>query len=87
MRLTSSYTSYPVPAADLAGLGAHVTLDLQGGCRLGPDTAWLPHVSPPALPRPYEYPAPSRERVEALWRAARTYLPALRWALLNAARC
>jgi len=33
---------YPVPPADLGGLGIHLTLDLGGGLRLGPDVEWLP---------------------------------------------
>lgn len=32
---------YPVPHAGLAGLGSHVTLDLAGGARLGPDVEFL----------------------------------------------
>jgi len=33
---------YPVPPAGLTGLGVHVTLDLGGGARLGPDVEVLP---------------------------------------------
>lgn len=36
---------YPVPHAGLAGLGSHVTLDLAGGIRLGPDVEFLPRRS------------------------------------------
>jgi len=32
---------YPVPHAGLTGLGSHVTLDLAGGARLGPDVEFL----------------------------------------------
>lgn len=32
---------YPVPNKHIAGLGIHVTLDLKGGIRLGPDTYYL----------------------------------------------
>lgn len=32
---------YPVPAASLTGLGVHVTLDLAGRMRLGPDVTYL----------------------------------------------
>ena len=32
---------YPLPHADRAGLGVHVTLDIDGGVHLGPDTEWL----------------------------------------------
>lgn len=33
---------YPVPPPGLAGLGVHLTMDLGGALRLGPDVAWLP---------------------------------------------
>jgi L-2-hydroxyglutarate oxidase LhgO len=33
---------YPVPVP--GGLGTHVTLDLAGGCRFGPDVAWTDRV-------------------------------------------
>ena len=33
---------YPMPAEHLSGLGVHVTLDLAGRMRLGPDAAYLP---------------------------------------------
>ena len=36
---------YPVPHPGLAGLGSHVTLDLAGGIRLGPDAEFLPRRS------------------------------------------
>ncbi|MEX0785549.1 MAG: FAD-dependent oxidoreductase, partial [Dehalococcoidia bacterium] len=32
---------YPLPHADRSGLGVHVTLDIDGGVHLGPDTEWL----------------------------------------------
>lgn len=35
---------YPVPAANLAGLGVHATLDLSGALRFGPDVEYLPSV-------------------------------------------
>jgi L-2-hydroxyglutarate oxidase LhgO len=37
---------YPVPPAGLAGLGLHLTLDLDGGIRLGPDVEVLGHREP-----------------------------------------
>jgi L-2-hydroxyglutarate oxidase LhgO len=33
---------YPLPRPALEGLGVHLTLDLDGGLHLGPDTEWLP---------------------------------------------
>ncbi|KAI9886675.1 MAG: hypothetical protein M1823_001519 [Watsoniomyces obsoletus] len=32
---------YPVPRPDLAGLGTHLTFDLQGRLRFGPDVEWV----------------------------------------------
>jgi L-2-hydroxyglutarate oxidase LhgO len=56
---------YPVPAG--SGLGIHVTLDLEGRMRLGPDTEYIDAVR-------YEV-DPSKG--EAFARAARRYLPRL----------
>lgn len=33
---------YPVPPKNLSGLGVHVTVELDGAVRLGPDVEWLP---------------------------------------------
>jgi L-2-hydroxyglutarate oxidase LhgO len=33
---------YPAPAPGLAGLGVHLTLDMGGQARFGPDVQWLP---------------------------------------------
>jgi len=56
---------YPVPAG--AGLGIHITLDLAGRVRLGPDAEYVDAVS---------YEVDERKR-EAFARAVRRYLPAL----------
>jgi L-2-hydroxyglutarate oxidase LhgO len=32
---------YPVVTPGAAGLGVHLTLDLEGGARFGPDVSWL----------------------------------------------
>jgi L-2-hydroxyglutarate oxidase LhgO len=32
------------PVANSAGLGTHVTLDLSGGARFGPDVQWIEHI-------------------------------------------
>ena len=32
------------PVANAAGLGTHVTLDLNGGARFGPDVQWIEHI-------------------------------------------
>lgn len=38
---------YPLPHGDRAGLGVHLTLDVDGNARLGPDTEWLPAGATP----------------------------------------
>ncbi|MFM7199520.1 MAG: NAD(P)/FAD-dependent oxidoreductase [Myxococcota bacterium] len=61
---------YPVPSPHLAGLGIHVTLDLAGRMRLGPDTTWLQDDEP------LSYRVDDSKR--ALFAAAvQRYLPAL----------
>lgn len=68
---------YPVP--EEAGLGVHLTLDLQGRARFGPDVEWLdfaPGEPPAGLPEPACYrvdPARGARFVDAI----RRYWPAL----------
>jgi L-2-hydroxyglutarate oxidase LhgO len=57
---------YPVP--EQAGLGVHVTVDLAGRCRFGPDTEWVDG--------PDDYDVDPR-RAEIFYAAIRTYWPAL----------
>jgi L-2-hydroxyglutarate oxidase LhgO len=56
---------YPVPEA--AGLGTHLTLDLGGQGRFGPDVEWIEHIDYAVDPR----------RAELFYAAIRTYWPAL----------
>lgn len=62
---------YPMP--DGVGLGVHVTLDLGGQARFGPDTQWLP--DPSAGDRP-DYTL-SGDRMAAFEEAIRKYWPDL----------
>ncbi len=57
---------YPVPEA--AGLGVHITLDLGGQARFGPDTEWVDHES---------YDVDVR-RADGFYAAIRRYWPGLR---------
>ncbi|HEX6644299.1 MAG TPA: NAD(P)/FAD-dependent oxidoreductase [Gemmatimonadales bacterium] len=61
---------YPVPHAGLSGLGVHVTVDLAGGARLGPDVETLTEKV-----QDYRVDA---SRAGAFAAAAGTYLPDLR---------
>ncbi len=56
---------YPAPVP--GGLGIHVTLDLAGRMRFGPDVQWIDH---------YDYDVDS-ERVAAFYAAIRSYWPGL----------
>ncbi|MCH8008056.1 MAG: NAD(P)/FAD-dependent oxidoreductase [Chloroflexi bacterium] len=59
---------YPLPHADRSGLGTHVTLDIDGGVHLGPDTEWLEGSAS------LDYRADDARRAEFL-AAAQRFLP------------
>jgi L-2-hydroxyglutarate oxidase LhgO len=72
--LTSSigihHLIYPCPEKNLAGLGTHLTLDLAGRVKFGPDVQYIDD--------PYDYSVPdSEEKKEAFSKAIQTYLPSL----------
>jgi len=56
---------YPVPEA--AGLGVHVTIDMAGQSRFGPDTEWVETIDYAVDPR----------RADVFYEAVRRYWPAL----------
>jgi L-2-hydroxyglutarate oxidase LhgO len=56
---------YPVP--EHAGLGVHLTLDMGGGARFGPDTEWIDGIDYTVNPK----------RGDKFYAAIRTYWPAL----------
>ncbi len=56
---------YPVP--EQAGLGVHLTLDLAGQVRFGPDVEWIDRIDYPVDPR----------RGDAFYAEVRKYWPAL----------
>ncbi len=60
-----SHLIYPVP--EEAGLGVHLTLDLAGQARFGPDVEWIDDVEYSVDPA----------RADAFYDAIRTYWPAL----------
>lgn len=61
---------YPVPEHASGGLGVHVTIDIDGGAHLGPDTEWLEDGVP------LDYRADDTRR-DAFLAAAQRYLPFL----------
>lgn len=61
---------YPAPVD--GGLGVHVTLDLGGQMRFGPDVEWLDHAKPEMV----EYQV-DPERSKSFYAAVRTYWPGL----------
>lgn len=64
---------YPMPEPGVAGLGVHLTLDLSGGARFGPDVEW---ISPGSNPEDIDY-AVDPGRGPAFEAAARTFFPSL----------
>ena len=66
---------YPVPVP--GGLGVHITLDLAGQARFGPDVEWIPDVDYAVDPR----------RGDAFYAAVRRYWPGLRDGALAAGLC
>ncbi len=64
-----SHLVYPVP--DAGGLGVHLTLDLGGQARFGPDVEWLPEVQDSI-----DYSVDPR-RADRFYREIRTYWPEL----------
>jgi L-2-hydroxyglutarate oxidase LhgO len=56
---------YPVPEA--AGLGVHVTIDMGGQCRFGPDTEWVDSLDYDVDPK----------RADVFYEAVRNYWPNL----------
>lgn len=62
---------YPAPVN--GGLGVHVTLDLQGQMRFGPDVEWLDHNRPELV----DY-SVAAERALSFYQAIRSYWPSLK---------
>jgi L-2-hydroxyglutarate oxidase LhgO len=75
-RAPFTHLIYPVPEA--AGLGVHLTLDLGGQARFGPDVEWLPDDAP------IDY-AVDATRAEGFYAEIRRYWPALPDAALQPA--
>jgi L-2-hydroxyglutarate oxidase LhgO len=69
-RAPFSHLIYPVP--EEAGLGVHLTLDLAGQARFGPDVEWIAPTSPDAID--YRVDA---QRAAAFEAAIRNYWPGL----------
>jgi L-2-hydroxyglutarate oxidase LhgO len=60
---------YPVPLKNMEGIGIHVTIDMGGGVKLGPDVKYLDS-------NVYDYKlTPSKQ--EAFFRSAKKFLPFL----------
>lgn len=69
---------YPAPIKGFAGLGTHLTMDMAGRIRFGPDVEWVP--DPNNL-------VPNKSRVAAATVAIKTYLPGLEEAALAPDYC
>jgi L-2-hydroxyglutarate oxidase LhgO len=58
---------YPVPRENMEGIGIHVTVEMEGGVKLGPDVTYLESNI-------YDYKvSPSKQ--EAFWESAKRFLP------------
>jgi L-2-hydroxyglutarate oxidase LhgO len=62
---------YPVPHTNLEGIGIHVTVDMGGGVKLGPDVTYLGSNI-------YDYKVDAGKQ-EAFWKSARKFLPFLEY--------
>ncbi|OFY62703.1 MAG: hypothetical protein A2V64_06515 [Bacteroidetes bacterium RBG_13_43_22] len=62
---------YPVPHQNMEGIGIHVTIDMGGGVKLGPDVTYLESNF-------YDYKVTPGKQ-EAFWRSARKFLPFLEY--------
>ena len=57
---------YPLPEEHTAGLGTHLTLDVAGGVKFGPDSEWIawdPNEGPDYTVDPARSELPSRRSV------------------------
>jgi L-2-hydroxyglutarate oxidase LhgO len=64
----SPFSRLIYPAPETAGLGVHLTLDLAGQARFGPDVEWIEHIDYAVDPH----------RANSFYAAIRTYWPGLR---------
>jgi len=60
---------YPVPHQNMEGIGVHVTVDMTGGVKLGPDVTWLES-------KVYDYKVDHSKQKE-FWLSAKKFLPFL----------
>ena len=60
---------YPVPNPNMEGIGIHVTVDMGGGVKLGPDVTWLDSND-------YDYRLTASKQ-EAFFKSAKRFLPFL----------
>ncbi|KAI8639200.1 FAD dependent oxidoreductase [Parasitella parasitica] len=68
--LQVNHLIYPCPEKNLAGLGTHLTLDMAGGIKFGPDVQYIDN--------PYDYSVPDDDqKKEAFVDAINSYLPCL----------
>jgi L-2-hydroxyglutarate oxidase LhgO len=64
----SPFSRLVYPAPEAAGLGVHLTLDLAGQARFGPDVEWIERIDYDVDPR----------RAEVFYKAIRSYWPGLK---------
>lgn len=66
---------YPVPNPNMEGIGIHVTVDMGGGVKLGPDVEWMPENI-------YDY-SVNKTQHKAFFESAKKFLPFLDYSDLS----
>lgn len=75
--LQVNHLIYPCPEKNLAGLGTHLTLDMAGQAKFGPDVQYIDD--------PYDYSVPDdQDKKDAFSKAIQSYLPSLNKEKLHA---
>ncbi|KKY20848.1 putative fad dependent [Phaeomoniella chlamydospora] len=76
---------YPAPVPGLGGLGTHLTLDISGAIRFGPDVEWLPPTYPTSATNYTPNPDPNR-KIKAI-SLIKEYLPCIDPSLIETSYC
>ncbi|KAJ3342796.1 hypothetical protein HDU93_000926 [Gonapodya sp. JEL0774] len=70
---------YPTPLPNLQGLGVHLTLDMSGRCKFGPDSVPVADKADYSVVEPGELgAAKERERRHMFWQGVERYFPGVR---------
>ncbi|KAH8925243.1 FAD dependent oxidoreductase [Atractiella rhizophila] len=71
---------YPCPREGLSGLGTHLTFDMEGKIRFGPDVEWIEPAEGDEEEDFWErHLQPNEERMREAYEEVKKYLPDVRW--------